>query len=400
MKIALHEAGRPPLGAQETKTSQQKNPKKVMIMAGGTGGHVMPALAVAKYLKEKGFDIHWLGTRSGFEARLVPDAGFAISYIDIQGLRRTTLLSWLAAPWRVTRALAQSCGILLKEKPHVVLSMGGYAAGPGALAAWLLRKPLVLHEQNAIAGWTNRILAKFAKKIMVAFPDVFQEMAKKVVFTGNPVRKEILSVSKDAHLNPHPNPLPGRERGPEGISTGEGVNLLILGGSQGASILNEVLPQALALIPADKRPKVWHQTGKLHLEKTNTNYANQGIEANVTDFIQDMAQAYAWADVVVCRSGALTVAELSAVGVASILIPFPFAVDDHQTYNAKYLSDNDGAFLLTQSTLSAKVLAAQLLEFIENPEKRLAMAKACRKMAKPNATQEVAEHCLEVSCES
>jgi UDP-N-acetylglucosamine--N-acetylmuramyl-(pentapeptide) pyrophosphoryl-undecaprenol N-acetylglucosamine transferase len=258
--------------------------------------------------------------------------------------------------------------------------MGGYAAGPGALAAWLLGRPLILHEQNAIAGWTNRVLSRFAKKIMVAFPEVFAELARKVVFTGNPVRQEILNLIR------------------EGKSEGK-LNLLILGGSQGASILNQTVPQALALLPEEKRPHVWHQTGKNHLEATKANYLNSKIEAKVSDFIQDMAKAYAWADVVICRSGALTVAEIAAVGVASILIPFPYAVDDHQTFNAKYLSSQGGAFLLAQSSLSASSLSALLLDLIDNPVKRRVMAMACLQLAKPNATHDVAEHCLEVSCE-
>ncbi|MBI2791712.1 MAG: undecaprenyldiphospho-muramoylpentapeptide beta-N-acetylglucosaminyltransferase [Gammaproteobacteria bacterium] len=395
MKIALPKAGRPPLAVNENnKTNIKPNsPKKIMIMAGGTGGHVMPALAVARVLQELGNEIHWLGTKSGFEAQFVPQAGFPISYIEVKGLRRTTLLSWLMAPLHITKALLQSARILIKERPHVVLSMGGYASGPGALAAWLLGRPLILHEQNAIAGWTNRVLSRFAKKIMVAFPEVFAELARKVVFTGNPVRQEILNLNQ---RNPHPQ----EEREQEEENKKEGkINLLILGGSQGASILNQTVPEALALLPEEKRPHVWHQTGKNHLETTKANYAQRKIEAEVSDFIQDMAAAYAWADVVICRSGALTVAEIATVGVASILIPFPYAVDDHQTFNAKYLSSQGGAFLLAQSSLSAASLSALLLDLINNPVKRRVMAKACLQLAKPNATYDVAEHCLEVSCE-
>jgi len=364
--------------------------KKVMILAGGTGGHVMPALAVAQYLQEKNVAIHWLGTQAGFEARLVPQAGITISYIDIQGLRRTKWYAWALAPWRITKALLQSLRVMLRERPDVVLSMGGYVAGPGSVAAWLLRCPLVLHEQNAISGWTNRVLSKFAKRIMVAFPNVFSEVIQKVTFTGNPIRKEILAL-------PSPDERFIEE---EKIQEEVTCHLLILGGSQGAQILNQTVPQALALLPLKLRPKVWHQTGKSQLEQTKVNYAEHGIEAEVTDFIQDMAKAYAWADIVICRSGALTVAELSAVGVASILVPFPYAVDDHQTFNAKYLSDREGAFLLPQSALSAESLQKILLEYINNPAKRLAVAKACRQLAKPLATTDVAELCLEVSCGS
>ncbi len=372
------------MGADLRKTSQQLPPKKVMIMAGGTGGHVMPALAVAHYLQDQGNVIHWLGTQQGFEARFVPQNGFPISYIDIQGLRRTTLLSWLLAPWRISKAVIQSLRILLRERPHVVLSMGGYASGPGALAAWLLRTPLVLHEQNAIAGWTNRHLSRFAKRIMVAFPEVFSNKPKKVVFTGNPVRQDILSLASPQ----------------ERIKSSENINILILGGSQGAKVLNETVPQALALLPQEKRPQVWHQTGKNNVEQTIAEYARLQVQAKVTDFIDDMAKAYAWADIVICRSGALTVAELAQVGVCSILIPFPYAVDDHQTHNAQYLSDKDGAFLLPQSQLPVASLHSLVQTLIDNPQKRLSVALACKNLAKPRATEDVALHCLEVSSDS
>jgi UDP-N-acetylglucosamine--N-acetylmuramyl-(pentapeptide) pyrophosphoryl-undecaprenol N-acetylglucosamine transferase len=374
MKIAKREAGRIPLDVQEIK--------KIMILAGGTGGHVMPALAVAEYLRENGNQIHWLGTEAGIEARLVPQAGIPISYIQIKGLRRTGLASWFLAPWRILRAVIQSLHILLKERPDVVLSMGGYVSGPGALAAWFLRKPLVLHEQNAISGFTNRILAKLAKRIMVAFPNVFSQLKQKVVQTGNPVRKDILTVAEPQVRFGQTDP----------------VRILVLGGSQGAAILNEVVPQAIALLPKEKRPQVWHQTGKNHIEKTQENYAPLGIQVQVSDFIQDMAKAYAFADIVICRSGALTIAEISAVGLTSILIPFPYAVDDHQTFNAKYLSDQGAAILIAQSQLNAQTLANHLLTLIDNPAKRLEMAVACRKLAQPLATKIVAQQCLEVSC--
>lgn len=374
------------MAAIEAKTRQGILPKKVMIMAGGTGGHVMPALAVAHYLQDQGAEIHWMGTLAGIEARVVPQAGFPISFINIQGLRRQKWSMWLAAPWLMIKAILQSFRILLREKPDVVLSMGGYVSGPGAMAAWILRKPVILHEQNAIFGWTNRLLARFAKRIMVAFPQAFVGAAfdKKIIFCGNPVRETILKA---------PSP---EVRAKENQSRQE-VRLLILGGSQGASILNELVPKALAKLPISKRPVVWHQTGKNHLEKTEKYYQEQGIVARVTDFIQNMAEAYVWADIVVCRSGALTIAELSAVGVASILIPFPYATDDHQTANAKYLSDMEGAILLPQSALTADSLNQLLLELIDKPDKRLAIAKACRQLAKPLATTVVAEHCLEVS---
>ncbi|MBS0290563.1 MAG: undecaprenyldiphospho-muramoylpentapeptide beta-N-acetylglucosaminyltransferase [Proteobacteria bacterium] len=358
--------------------------KKVLIMAGGTGGHVMPALAVARYLQAQGFNLHWLGTRHGFEARFIPQTGIPISYIDIQGLRRTHWFSWFMAPWRLTKALVQAAHIVLKERPNVVLSMGGYAAGPGALAAWLLRRPLVLHEQNAIAGWTNRLLSRFAKRILVAFPNVFAQIPQKVIFTGNPVREDILALDQPD--------LRYAKR--------EHVRVLILGGSQGAKILNEIVPQAIALFDKDKRPVVWHQTGQNNLEQTKAEYNQKGITAQITDFIQDMAQAYVWADIVICRSGALTVSEIAATGVCSILIPFPYAVDDHQTSNAQYLSAEGGAILLPQSILTVEMLYNLLQELTDNPHKRLKIAMASRKLAKPLATKDVAKYCLEVSSDS
>lgn len=359
--------------------------KKVLIMAGGTGGHVMPALAVAEYLKEQGAAIHWLGTQSGIEARLVPLAQIPISYIEIQAIRRTTWHNKLLAPWRILKALLQSIRILQQQKPDVVLSMGGYVSGPGALAAWLLKYPLILHEQNAVAGWTNEILAKFARKVLVAFPQVFANHANKVVWAGNPVRKTLLSL-------PQPE---ARYQAKQTLSSP--LNILILGGSQGARSLNELIPQALALIPKNKRPHIWHQTGKNHLTATSALYAQQQISANLSEFIEDMAQAYEWADLIICRAGALTVAEIAAVGVASILVPFPYAVDDHQTLNAKYLSDQQAAILMPQSQLNAQKLSQIILDFIDQPARCLAMAQACHSLAKPLATRMVAEQCLEVS---
>lgn len=351
--------------------------KKILIIAGGTGGHVMPALAVAHYLKEKNTDIHWLGTTQGIEANLVPKAGIPISYIDIQGLRGKRWTGWLFAPWRVAKAFWQACRIIWKEQPHAVLSMGGYVAGPGAMAAWLTRKPLLIHEQNSVAGWTNRILATFASRIMVAFPGVFSSHSKKVRQTGNPVRRTILEIKKEPATQP--------------------LNVLILGGSQGALKLNEIIPQALAQIAPDKRPFICHQTGKAHLAITKEHYQALNVKAEVVDFIDDMAKAYAKADIVICRSGALTIAELTAVGVASILIPFPYAVDNHQKYNAQYLSDKKAAILLDQSEMTPSKLYELLSSLIDNPQNRLAMSQACHQLAMPLATQNVAEYCLELS---
>jgi len=365
------------LGAIENKT-------KVMIIAGGTGGHVMPALAVARYLRQQGKVVHWLGTQAGIEARVVPLENFPISFIDIQGVRGKNILTLLLAPFKILRAIFQSWRVLAAVRPSAVLCMGGYVCGPAAIAAWLMRCPIVLHEQNAIAGWTNRVLANIASRVMVAFPQAFAKR-KNVIETGNPVRHDILNI------------LPPTER----LSTRQSqARVLILGGSQGATKLNEVLPQALALLPLQKRPLIWHQTGKNNLDVTKKSYEEHGIIAQVSDFIQDMKEAYNWADIVICRSGALTIAEICAVGLPSILIPFPYAVDDHQTYNAKYLSDQGAAYLLNQSALTPLILSELILDLIDHPQKRLAMAMASYVLAKPLATTIVAEQCLEVSCES
>jgi len=367
------------LGATENKI-------KVTIIAGGTGGHVMPALAVARHLKQLGHQVHWLGTRAGIEARLVPQENIPLSFIDIQGLRGKKAYILLFAPFKILKAIVQSYRVLAKERPNAVLCMGGYVSGPGAIAAWVLRCPIVLHEQNAVAGWTNRVLANFASSIMVAFPNAFRgRKTTNIVETGNPVRQDILNV------------LPPVERLGSRQSQ---VRVLILGGSQGATKLNEVIPKAFALLPVEQRPLVWHQTGKNNLEITKRAYEDCEVKAQVSDFIQDMKEAYSWADMVICRSGALTTAEICAVGLPSILIPFPFAVDDHQTFNAQHLSERGAALLIKQSALTPQDLSELLLDLIKHPEKRLAMAIASHALAKPLATTIVAEQCLEVSCES
>lgn len=358
--------------------------KKVLIIAGGTGGHVMPALSVAEHFRANGIEVHWIGTGQGIEARLVNAAHIPLSYIDIEGLRGHHWLRWLKAPWQIIKAILQAMRVIKREKPNVVLCMGGYVTGPGALAAWLLNVPFVLHEQNAVEGWTNRLLSPFAKRIMVAFPQAFQDKKEKVVYTGNPVRQAILQV-------PAPDERWAKlhERR---------LRILVLGGSLGATILNETVPKTIALFPSDDRPEIWHQTGNRHLAHTQAIYEQHGIEGKVTDFIADMSSAYAWADVIICRSGALTVAEIAAVGVSSILIPFPHAIGDHQTYNARFLSEGSAAILLPQSQLNEKILYQILKELKDDPKKRLAMAKASREFANPQATIKVAEQCVEVGC--
>lgn len=353
----------------------------VLIMAGGTGGHVFPALAVARYLREEGVDVVWLGTRRGLEARLVPEAGFPIEYISISGLRGKGILGWILAPVRLSIALGQAVGVCLRRRPAAVLGLGGFVTGPGGVAAWLLHRPLVIHEQNAVAGLTNRLLSRLARRVLEAFPSSFPGSIK-TELTGNPVRTDITELPTPAsRINAH-----------EGQ-----CRLLVIGGSLGAQALNEVLPQALAQLSHAERPVIWHQAGKNKDAATREAYANAQVEARVEPFIADMAAAYSWADLVLCRAGALTVSELAAAGVGAILVPYPHAVDDHQTRNARYLTEAGAARVILQSELTPETLVQVLRELLSSGRQGLVkMAVAARSLAKPVATQRVAETCLEV----
>ncbi|MCU7818889.1 MAG: undecaprenyldiphospho-muramoylpentapeptide beta-N-acetylglucosaminyltransferase [gamma proteobacterium symbiont of Lucinoma myriamae] len=370
--------------------------KTVLIMAGGTGGHIFPALATAHVLREKGVHIEWLGTTKGLEARLVPEHDYPINYIDIGGLRGKGLKTLLLLPFKLIRAMIQTMSIYKKVKPDVVLGMGGFVTGPGGIVGWLLRKPLVLHEQNAIAGLTNKILFKFARKVFVAFPGAFTE-TKKLTIIGNPVRKEITELHKPEQ----------RFDKKWAQMSDKQLNILVVGGSLGATALNEKVPQALAMIAQSQRLQtnyfdqinVRHQCGNKHLEMTKDNYKwlkqiedEVNISVEITPFINDMAKNYTWADLVVCRSGALTVSEIAAVGVAALLVPFPYAVDDHQTANAAYLANEDAAFLIQQNDLSSEKLAELLMSL--NQEKLLTMAVNTRQLSIHNAAEVVAEECL------
>lgn len=356
--------------------------KKILILAGGTGGHVMPALAVAKKLKAEGHQVHWLGTIDGFEAKIVPKANIPLSIINVNKIRRMTWLQKIVGISSIARALVQSLHFMRQYKPDVVLSMGGYVAGPAGIASWLLGIPLVVHEQNAIPGWTNRILAKFAKQIMVAFPKAGQVLkAKNIIEVGNPVREEIVAI-------PSPN---SRLK-----SFDDELKILILGGSQGAQSLNAAIPETLSLMK-DKKLTIWHQTGALGFASTQESYAKWGLTARVDEFIDNMAEAYAFADIIICRAGALTIAEIACIGVASILIPFPYAVDDHQTFNAKFLSDAKAAFLLPQTQLNPQTLKKLIEQLANHPEQRINMAVASRHLGKPLAAEMVAKQCIEVS---
>lgn len=352
--------------------------QSVVIMAGGTGGHVFPALAVAERLRGQGVNVVWMGTRRGLEAQVVPAAGIPMEWVAISGLRGKGALSWLLAPFKLALALFQSMGILLRRRPMAVLGMGGFVAGPGGLAAWLLRRPLLIHEQNAVAGLTNRLLARLAHRAMEAFPG---SLGPKAVLTGNPVRPEIAA-------------LPAPEQRLAGRS--ERLRLLVLGGSLGAQALNETVPAALAQIGPAQRPEVWHQAGARNIDEARRSYADAGVEARVVPFIANMAEAYAWADLVLCRAGALTVAELAAAGVGSILVPFPHAVDDHQTRNAEYLVREGAALLIPQRQLDAARLRDLLLELGQDRGRLLGMAAAARRVAQPDAAERVAALCLEV----
>lgn len=352
--------------------------ERVMVMAGGTGGHVFPALAVAEELRRRGMEVFWLGAPESFEARVVPPRGFPMEWVRIKGLRGKGFKGWLLAPFKIFAAMLQVLRVLRRRRPRLVVGMGGFVTGPGGLTAWLLGIPLLVHEQNAVPGMTNQWLARVADRVLEAFPGSF-DPSRGARLTGNPVRTEI------SDLPPPEQRMGGR--------TGL-LHLLVLGGSQGAQALNLTLPQALAQLPQEARPEVRHQAGGRQLEETVDAYAGAGVTAEIIPFIEDMAAAYAWADLVLCRSGALTVAELAAAGVGAILVPYPHAVDDHQTKNARYLVDGGAALLLPQSQMDAARLAEMLcLDRASAGE----MAAAARRLAYPGATGAVADHCLEVA---
>ncbi len=353
------------------------NPK-IMIMAGGTGGHVFPALAVAKELMDRQCEVQWMGTSRGIEARIVPENKITLNLLKITGIRGKGALALVVAPFKVLTAIVEAVGILRSFKPNVVLGMGGYVSGPGGIAAWILRIPLVVHEQNARPGTTNKWLAKFSKKTLSAFPEVLPG----AIHIGNPIRREIINVASPA----------------ERLSKRSGsLRILVMGGSLGAKAINDLLPQVIAETPKSAHIEVQHQTGAAHYEATLALYRERGVVADVKPFIDDMAQALSWADLVVCRSGALTVSELSAVGVASILVPFPFAIDDHQTANAEWLVNSGAAFLQVQHQLTVQKLKIMIMEFIENKALVLDMAIAARNNSKPKAAIDCADICLELT---
>ncbi len=348
--------------------------KTILIMAGGTGGHIFPGLAVADEMRAAGWNVVWMGARGGMEERLVPRRGYQAAWIRARAARGKGLLQKLVLPANLLFSFWESARHIRRLRPDVVLGLGGYVAFPGGMMASLLNRPLALHEQNAIAGLANRVLAAVCDKVMVAFPDAI----KGAEWTGNPVRREIAALAS-----------------PEERFAGRGgpLRILVVGGSLGAQALNEALPQAISLL-ADK-PRVVHQSGEKHLEALRAHYRAAGVEGELVAFIDDMARRYAEADLVICRAGAVTIAELSAGGLASVLVPFPHAVDDHQSANARFLADRGAALLLPQKDLSPEKLA-QLIGSLDRP-KLLDMARKARALGKPDAARVVAQRCMELA---
>ncbi|MBS7778872.1 undecaprenyldiphospho-muramoylpentapeptide beta-N-acetylglucosaminyltransferase [Acidovorax sp. CCYZU-2555] len=350
--------------------------KTALIMAGGTGGHIFPGLAVAQALRERGWQVHWLGAPGSMESRLVPAQGFTLETIDFSGVRGKGLVTLALLPLRLLKAFWQALAVVRRVKPDVVVGLGGYISFPGGMMAVLAGKPLVLHEQNSVAGMANRVLAGVADRVFTAFPKVFA----KGQWVGNPLRPAFTA-----------QPLPAaRFAGRSGP-----LRLLVVGGSLGARALNDVVPQALALIPAALRPQVLHQSGAKQIDALRANYAAAGVEATLTPFIDDTAQAFADADVIVCRAGASTVTEIAAVGAAAVYVPFPSAVDDHQTTNARFIVDAGGGWLLPQGELGAEMLSNML----QNMQRStlLERAEQAKNMQKIEATTAVVRACEELA---
>ncbi len=350
----------------------------LLIMAGGTGGHVFPALTVAEDLRNRGVNIVWLGTKSGIEARSVPAAGFDIEWISIRGLRGKGLWGLLRMPFLLLTAMLQTTGVILRRRPAALLGMGGFVAGPGGIVAWLLRRPLLIHEANAIAGLTNRVLARLGSRVMSGFPDTFPKGVH-AEYVGNPVRREIAQL-------PDPTSRLASHHGE--------LRLLVVGGSQGAKVFNKLVPEVINGL--EPMPEVWHQAGAGNAESVNTAYQRLGLSVRVDEFIDDMAQAYGWADVVVCRAGAMTVAEVSAAGVATIFVPFPYAGGDHQTANARYLAKQDAAIVVLQQDLTAERLIETIRRLNRERTEIVDLARRARLLARPDATVRVADICMEV----
>lgn len=361
-------------------------PRTVMIMAGGTGGHIYPGMAVADVLRSRGWRVVWLGTRKGMEARIVPGAGYEMAWLGMSGLRGNGLLRKLLMPAMLMLAFAEALSAILRHRPEVVLGFGGYVSFPGGVMAVMTGLPLLIHEQNAIAGLSNRVLACLARRVMTGFPEAFKHNTDRPLpcgkveshWTGNPVRESVRPVTDAVRLT---------RSGP--------LRLLVVGGSLGAQALNTTVPQALALIDEEVRPQVIHQSGVRHVDALRENYRQAGVAAEIKPYIEDMAEAYQWCDVAITRAGALTIAELAAAGVPAILVPYPHAVDDHQTRNAGFLVEQDAAILLPQDRLEPETLAALLAGL--SRERLAGMAGRALAVAKPSAAQDVADFCAEAA---
>jgi UDP-N-acetylglucosamine--N-acetylmuramyl-(pentapeptide) pyrophosphoryl-undecaprenol N-acetylglucosamine transferase len=365
--------------------SSMTRPPRVLVMAGGTGGHIFPALAVARSLRDKGWDVTWLGTPAGLESQLVPPHQIPIEWLSVSGLRGKGLVGILLGIPRLIKAIYQAVRVVQNRQPDVVIGFGGFVSFPGGLASFLMRRPLVIHEQNSIAGLTNRMLSLFSREVLTGFPDAFGQpggnwlarilpVPRHSTWTGNPVRQEVMNI-------PAPSERFANRQG--------ALKLLVVGGSQGARALNTIVPEAVGRIPEARRPQILHQAGAKLLNEMQDAYQKLGVQADVVPFIDDMAKVLSEADLVICRAGALTVSELAAVGVGSILVPFPAAVDDHQTPNAQFLSSAGAGLLIDQKQLNAQDLAA-LIQSLDRP-RLLLMAEAARHLGRVSATEDVAQ---------
>jgi len=366
--------------------SHHSLPMHVLIATGGTGGHVYPALAVAEELILRGVKVSWMGTRKGMEEKIVSSKSIPLYFISVSGLRGKGLVGWLLAPFKLSLALIQAMRIVLKQKPNVVLGMGGFVSGPGGIASWLLRTPLVIHEQNTIAGMTNKTLAHFATHVAQAFPNTFSQKIN-AIHVGNPIRRDIENIpSPKERFNNRKN---------------KAINVLVLGGSLGATALNEQLPRVFKSVQARCSMNIVHQTGLKHLNAAKVFYQDALINADVVDYIEDMPNIYSWADIVICRSGALTVSELSAAGLGALLIPFPYAVDDHQYHNAMYLVDGNAAIVVRQSEMQSNNFVKIMEDLICSGRKKLLdMAESARLLSMPNAASQVADLCCNLILKS
>ena len=350
----------------------------ILIMAGGTGGHIFPGLALAEQLRRMGLAVHWLGAHGGMECRKVPEHGIELSTIRIRGVRNTGWKGWLTMPFRLLCAIREAMGHLRNIKPACAVSFGGYAAGPGGIAAWLKGIPLVVHEQNRVPGMTNRLLARLAHSVFEAFDGSFRANSRAIA-VGNPVRAAFLDIPAPAQRFEARTDVPAR--------------LLVTGGSQGAEALNRLVPEALAMLPNALRVQVRHQAGRDRVERTRARYAMAEEDLRVEEFIEDMAEAFSWADLLVCRAGALTVSEIAATGIASILIPFPHAVDDHQTHNAEVLVNAGGAIILQEAELNPESLAQELGSLLADRPSLARMADCARSVRRTDAAIRVARAC-------